>query len=89
MNDKELDKLKETFGVVIDDEVNPEEERDEIDSLYNLENASQTTKRTGSMRSSATYASKLEKELQEERIARKKLEADIAQLRKILSELSS
>ena len=63
---------------------------DEIDSLYYGDSYSQYTgasQRTG--KTNATYISKLEKELDEERHAREKLEKELEEIKKISSEISS
>ena len=64
---------------------------DEIDSLYYgdgySEYDSQVSRRTG--QTSATYISKLEKELKEERVAREKLEKELEEIKRISSEISS
>ena len=88
MDERELERLKETFHIEEQEGPRGEQGHDEIDSLYGLENGSHVSKGR-SIKSSATYISKLEKELNEERTARKKLEQDIAELKKISSELSS
>ena len=63
---------------------------DEIDSLYYGDSYSQYTgasQRTG--KTNATYISKLEKELEDERDAREKLEKELEEIKKISSEISS
>ncbi len=63
---------------------------DEIDSLYYGDGYSEYSK--GSRRSqftSATYISKLEKELQDEKSARERLEKELEEIKKISSEISS
>ena len=81
-------------------ELNEEEARaqeeaelhDEIDSLYYGSNYSGSRRSGASRRSqltSATYISKLEKELQEERRAREKLSKELEEIKKISSEISS
>jgi hypothetical protein len=70
-----------------------QELHDEIDSLYygssysGRSGASGVSKR--SQLTSATYISKLEKELQEERRAREKLSVELEEIKKISSEISS
>ncbi len=68
-----------------------EELDDEIDSLYYgdgySEYDSRISRRTG--QTSATYISKLEKELQDERVAREKLEKELEEIKRISSEISS
>lgn len=64
---------------------------DEIDSLYygsyTESRRSEVSRR--SQLTSATYISKLEKELQEERKAREKLAHELEEIKKISSEISS
>lgn len=64
---------------------------DEIDSLYygsyTESRRSEVSRR--SQLTSATYISKLEKELQEERKAREKLAQELEEIKKISSEISS
>jgi predicted RNase H-like nuclease (RuvC/YqgF family) len=65
---------------------------DEIDSLYYGSNYSGSRRSGASRRSqltSATYISKLEKELQEERRARENLAKELEEIKKISSEISS
>jgi hypothetical protein len=69
-----------------------QELNDEIDSLYYGSNYTESRRSVGSRRSqltSATYISKLEKELQEERRAREKLAQELEEIKKISSEISS
>lgn len=78
-----------------EDEAKAQEEaelHDEIDSLYYGSNYSGSRRSGASRRSqltSATYISKLEKELQEERRAREKLSKELEEIKKISSEISS
>ena len=70
--------------------VNDEKIHDEIDSLYygdGYSEYSRGTRRTG--QTSATYISKLERELQDERVAREKLEKELEEIKRISSEISS
>lgn len=70
--------------------VNDDKIHDEIDSLYygdGYSEYSRGTRRTG--QTSATYISKLERELQEERVAREKLEKELEEIKRISSEISS
>lgn len=63
---------------------------DEIDSLYYGDGFSEYSK--GSKRSqftSATYISKLEQELKDEKDARERLEKELEEIKKISSEISS
>lgn len=63
---------------------------EEIDSLYYGDGYSEYSRRTGeSGKTSATYISKLERELNEERQAREKLEKELEEIKKISSEISS
>jgi hypothetical protein len=69
-----------------------EQLHEEIDSLYYGSNYSGSRRSDQSRRSdmtSATYISKLEKELQEERRAREKLAKELEEIKKISSEISS
>lgn len=61
---------------------------DEIDSLYYGSQYTHTESRRSNM-TSATYISKLEKELQEEREAREKLAQELEEIKKLSSEISS
>jgi hypothetical protein len=61
---------------------------DEIDSLYYGSQYSHTESRRTNM-TSATYISKLEKELQEERRARENLAKELEEIKKLSSEISS
>ncbi len=71
----------------------PEEDlklQDEIDSLYYGDGCSEHTRGSRSSQfTSATYISKLEKALNEEVEARKKLETELEEIKKISSEISS
>lgn len=74
------------------DQVSPDEQKlhEEIDSLYygdGVSEYSRTSKR--STKTSATYISKLEKELRAEKEAREKLEKELEEIKKISSEISS
>lgn len=63
---------------------------DEIDSLYYGDSYSQysgDSRRTGA--TNATYISRLEKELEEEKHARERLEKELEEIKKISSEISS
>lgn len=75
----------------IDDETRQKEEQelhDEIDSLYYGSQYTHTESRRSQM-TSATYISKLEKELLEERRAREKLAKELEEIKKLSSEISS
>ena len=61
---------------------------DEIDSLYYGSSYSRTDSKASRM-TSATYISKLEKELDEERHAREKLAVELEEIKKLSSEISS
>lgn len=80
VGDKEEQKAKEEQDL-----------NDEIDSLYygsyTESRRSEISRR--SQLTSATYISKLEKELQEERKAREKLAQELEEIKKISSEISS
>lgn len=65
-----------------------QELHDEIDSLYYGSNYTHSESRRSQM-TSATYISKLEKELQEERKAREKLAKELEEIKKLSSEISS
>jgi hypothetical protein len=74
-----------------DEEAKRREEQElheEIDSLYYGSQYSQSESRRSQM-TSATYISKLEKELQEERRAREKLAQELEEIKKLSSEISS
>lgn len=68
-----------------------QELHDEIDSLYygSYNESRRSGKSRRSNMTSATYISKLEKELQEERRAREKLAQELEEIKKISSEISS
>lgn len=68
-----------------------QELHDEIDSLYygSYSESRRSEKSRRSQLTSATYISKLEKELQEERKAREKLAKELEEIKKLSSEISS
>ena len=75
---------------VSDKEAEEQKLHDEIDSLYYGDGYSEYTGASRrSQKTSATYISKLEKELNEEREARERLEKELEEIKKISSEISS
>ena len=85
------DTLDEQPPAVNDEEAKQKEEQDlhdEIDSLYYGSQYTHTESRRSQL-TSATYISKLEKELQEERRAREKLAQELEEIKKLSSEISS
>lgn len=98
----EFDRADETRGNEEDkqeplneEEANQREDQelhDEIDSLYYgsySESRRSENKSRRSQMTSATYISKLEKELQEERKARERLSKELEEIKKLSSEISS
>lgn len=70
-------------------EVGDEEElRDDVTELESVKTQSIVSKRSGSTYSGRTYASKLERELNEERKAREKIESELEELKRVSRELS-
>ena len=85
----EQDRPEQLEGVS-DKEAEEQKLHDEIDSLYYGDGYSEYSGASRrSQKTSATYISKLEKELEEEREARERLEKELEEIKKISSEISS
>ena len=85
----EQDRPEQLEGVS-DNESEEQKLHDEIASLYYGDGYSEYSGASRrSQKTSATYISKLEKELEEEREARERLEKELEEIKKISSEISS
>lgn len=92
--DADQQQNEEENEIVDEEEAKRREEEqlhDEIDSLYygSVTDSRRSEKSRRSQITSASYISKLEKELQEERKARERLAQELEEIKKISSEISS
>ena len=103
MDDNQIEKVGQQLGVredalsqqaldKLDDHESEyrNEEDDQVTELESVQTKSIVTRRTetGTYISSRTYVSKLEKELNEEKRARERIESELVELKKVSKELS-